>query len=106
VLYELLTGRMPYQIKTMAPLDIDRAVCETEAPPAGISEDIDNILAMAMRKDPRRRYASVRELAEDIERSLGSLPVRARPDTRAYRTAKFLRRNRLAVAPGRSRRWA
>jgi tetratricopeptide (TPR) repeat protein/tRNA A-37 threonylcarbamoyl transferase component Bud32 len=100
VLYELLTGRAPYTIKTLAPMDIDRAICQTEAPPAGVSDDLDNILAMALQKDPRRRYASVREFAEDIERSLGSLPVRARPDTALYRAGKFVRRNRLAVAAG------
>jgi tetratricopeptide (TPR) repeat protein/tRNA A-37 threonylcarbamoyl transferase component Bud32 len=100
VLYELLTGRAPYQIKTMAPMDIDRAICQTEARPAGVSDDLDNILAMALQKEPRRRYASVREFAEDIERSLRSLPVRARPDTALYRACKFVRRNRLAVAAG------
>lgn len=52
---------------------------------------------MALRKEPERRYATVAELADDIERSLANLPVRARPDTLGYRTAKFLRRHPVAV---------
>lgn len=60
--------------------------------------DIDNILLMALRKEPERRYASAQEFSEDIGRHLESLPVRARPDTFAYRAGKFVRRNRTSVA--------
>ncbi len=59
--------------------------------------DLDNIVLMALRKEPQRRYASVEQLSEDIRRHLESLPVIARPDTFAYRTAKFVRRNRVGV---------
>lgn len=59
--------------------------------------DLDTIVLMALRKEPERRYASARELAEDIERHLAHRPVRARPDTLAYRSAKLLRRHPLAV---------
>jgi len=52
---------------------------------------------MALRKEPERRYASVRELREDIERSLAGRPVLARPDTWRYRTSKFVRRNKVVV---------
>ena len=97
VLYELVTGRMPYQIATMTAISIERAVCETDPPPARVSEDIDNILSMALRKEPERRYAGVHELAEDIKRSMSNLPVRARPDTIRYRTSKFARRNRWPI---------
>ena len=100
VLYELLTGRLPYRIETMTAIAIERAVCETDPPAAGVSEDLDNILRMALRKEPERRYAGVRELAEDIERSMNSLPVRARPDTITYRTGKFVRRNRWPIGAG------
>ena len=100
VLYELLTGRLPYQIATLTAAAIERAVCETDPPAAGVSEDIDVILRMAMRKEAERRYASVREMADDVERSMGSLPVRARPDTIGYRTSKFVRRNRWPIGAG------
>jgi eukaryotic-like serine/threonine-protein kinase len=59
--------------------------------------DLDTIVLKAMHADPQRRYASVEQLSEDIRRHLVGLPVIARPDTLAYRTRKFVRRNRVAV---------
>jgi non-specific serine/threonine protein kinase/serine/threonine-protein kinase len=59
--------------------------------------DLDNIVLMAMHKEPQRRYASAERLAEDIRRHLDGLPVIARPDTFGYRAGKFIRRNKLAV---------
>ena len=55
--------------------------------------DLDNIVLMALRKEPERRYQSVEQLSEDIRRHLATLPVLARRDTLAYRGAKFVRRN-------------
>jgi len=63
-----------------------------------LAGDIDNIVLMAMRKEPQRRYASAEQLAEDIDRHLRGLTVHARRDTLGYRTAKFIRRNRGGVA--------
>ncbi|MGE0816501.1 MAG: tetratricopeptide repeat protein [Vicinamibacterales bacterium] len=63
-----------------------------------LSGDLDNIVLMAMQKEPDRRYPSVDALAEDIERYRKGLPVRARGDAWTYRTGKFIRRNRVAVA--------
>ncbi|HVX65717.1 MAG TPA: protein kinase [Bryobacteraceae bacterium] len=60
--------------------------------------DLDNIILMALRKDPKRRYASVEQFSEDLRRHLAGLPVIARADTLAYRTSKFVRRNKVAVA--------
>ncbi|HEY3026915.1 MAG TPA: protein kinase [Pyrinomonadaceae bacterium] len=60
--------------------------------------DLDNIVLMALRKDPQRRYASVQQFSEDIRRHLARLPVIARGDGLAYRTSKFIRRNRVGVA--------
>ena len=60
--------------------------------------DLDNIVLMAMRKDPRARYASVEHLSEDLRRYVENLPVPARPQTMLYRTAKFLGRHRISVA--------
>ncbi len=65
-----------------------------------LTGDLDNIVLMAMRKEPERRYASVEQLAEDIRRHLDGLPVIARDDTFAYRATKFIRRHRLGVAAG------
>jgi serine/threonine protein kinase len=60
--------------------------------------DLDNIVLLALRKEPERRYQSVEQFSEDIRRHLGTLPVLARRDTLAYRGAKFVRRNRAASA--------
>src|SRR5690606_6761057 len=60
--------------------------------------DLDTITGTALRKDPKRRYASVEQLSGDIDRHLSGLPVLARPDTFGYRAAKFLRRHRTGVA--------
>jgi eukaryotic-like serine/threonine-protein kinase len=59
--------------------------------------DLDNIVLMALRKEPARRYASAEHFAEDIRRHLGSLPVRARADTFRYRASKFIVRHKKGV---------
>jgi serine/threonine-protein kinase len=60
--------------------------------------DLDNIVLMAMRKEATRRYASVGQFSEDIRRHMDGLPVIARKDTLKYRSAKFIKRNKLGVA--------
>jgi len=60
--------------------------------------DLDNIVMMAMRKEPTRRYASVEQFSEDLRRHLDGLPVLARPATFGYRTQKFVRRHSVGVA--------
>jgi serine/threonine-protein kinase len=62
--------------------------------------DLDRIVLMALRKEPERRYASVKDMADDIERHFSGHPVIARADSVAYRTQRFVQRNRLAVASG------
>jgi len=59
--------------------------------------DLDNIVLMALRKEPQRRYSSVEQFAEDIRRHLENLPVIARQDTIRYRTAKFVTRHKAGV---------
>jgi eukaryotic-like serine/threonine-protein kinase len=59
--------------------------------------DLDAIVLAALRKEPRRRYASVKDLAEDIRKHLEHLPITARPSTILYRARKFLRRHKEAV---------
>jgi tetratricopeptide (TPR) repeat protein len=98
VLYELLAGRRPYAIgEATSAAEVERMVCELDPPRPNISEDLDNIVLITLRKDPARRYRSALDLSDDIERSLSHRP-RARPDTYSYRAGKFVRRNRLAVA--------
>ncbi|MEE4143454.1 MAG: serine/threonine-protein kinase [Halieaceae bacterium] len=59
--------------------------------------DLDNIVLMAMRKEPERRYGSARALMLDVERYLDDRPVLARPSSLGYRAAKLLKRRRGAV---------
>ena len=108
VLYELLTGQRPYRLTSRRPEELSRAITEqTPARPSSTSMlrhanslrgDLDNIVLMAMRKEPERRYSSVGQFSADIQRHLEELPVVARKDTFTYRASKFIRRHRVAVA--------
>jgi len=60
--------------------------------------DLDTIVLTALRKDPRRRYASVEQFAGDIDRYLAGLPITAQKDTVAYRVSKFVRRNAIGTS--------
>jgi tetratricopeptide (TPR) repeat protein/tRNA A-37 threonylcarbamoyl transferase component Bud32 len=108
VLYELLTARRAHRLESHTPLEVERVICEVEpeAPSAVASDvlgkrlrgDLDTITLTALQKKPERRYSTVEQLASDITRFLGGLPVTARPDTWRYRAAKFARRHRIGVA--------
>ena len=109
VLYELLAGRPPYRLQNRSPQEIEKAIgtAQIEKPSAVVSRpedarrlrgDLDNIVRLAMRRETARRYRSVEQFSEDIRRHLAGRPVVAQPDTLSYRSAKFLRRNRLAVS--------
>jgi serine/threonine protein kinase/tetratricopeptide (TPR) repeat protein len=63
-----------------------------------LAGDLDNIVLMSMRKEPPRRYSSVGQFSEDVRRHLEGLPVVARKATLSYRSTKFIRRNKVAVA--------
>ncbi|MES1245352.1 MAG: serine/threonine-protein kinase [Acidobacteriota bacterium] len=106
LLYLLLTGQSPYGQPPPEGEALIKAVCETDPPRpstvAGdlrrrLAGDLDNIVLLAMKKDPQRRYASVEQLAADIRRHLEGRPVLARPDTAAYRIGKFVRRHGWGV---------
>ena len=60
--------------------------------------DLDAIMLRALSDDPARRYPGAQALADDLQRHLDGKPVEARPDGWAYRSAKFVRRNRAAVS--------
>jgi non-specific serine/threonine protein kinase/serine/threonine-protein kinase len=114
LLYELLTGRRPYELTSRTPADIARVICDSvpERPSTAqhrrpidshrlrrrLAGDLDNIVLKALNKEPQRRYASVDQFSEDIRRHLSGLPVLARRDTIGYRVGKFVRRNRAGVA--------
>ncbi len=121
VLYQLLTGQKPYQLKRGSRAELEEAIVTGEAMPMsdaarrcddataaqhGLSKDrlaralagdLDTIVAKAMKKDPQQRYATVAAFAEDIQRHLDGLPVEAQPDSWRYRAGKFVARNRVGV---------
>jgi len=63
-----------------------------------LNGDLDNIVLMAMRKEPERRYSSADQLSADIGRHLSGEPVIARPDSWGYRSSKFVTRHAVAVS--------
>ncbi len=127
LLYLLLTGRHPAGEGQHSPAELVRTIVEFEplrpsdavavamtdsgdaaarAVQRGASVDklrrvlrgdLDTILAKALKKDPRERYASVAAFADDLRRYLESEPIKARPDTLMYRAGKFTRRNRMGI---------
>jgi eukaryotic-like serine/threonine-protein kinase len=107
LLYELLTGTKPYRLKAPTNDEISRAITDQEpqrpsavsaSDRAALDSDLDNIVLMAMRKEPQRRYSSAAALAEDIRRYQEGLTVSARPRTFRYRAGKFIKRHRAGVA--------
>ncbi len=126
LLYRLLTGHRPYALESRSidelwdhirhrpPRRPSTVIRDTEdsITPESVSSarntradrlerqlagDIDNILLMALRKEPERRYGSVEQFADDLRRHLQGHPVTARPDTLRYRTGKFVHRHRALV---------
>jgi serine/threonine-protein kinase len=120
VLYELLAGRPPFLDGDLPVLEVRRRMLDqTPVPPSvaataetaiasgegttdrlkrTLAGELDNVVLMALRKEPERRYASAEQLSEDLLRFLAGLPIHAQPDSVGYRTRKFIRRNRVAVA--------
>ena len=121
VLYELLTGVLPYDRRATTPYELAaRVEHETAERPstaaarrAALSEresgkrqrwvrrlrgDLDTITMKALAREAERRYPSAAALAEDLRRYLTSRPIDARPDSRGYRLRKFVTRHRLGVA--------
>jgi len=62
-----------------------------------LSGEIDNIILKALNKDPRQRYRSARDFADDVQRHLDGLPVIAHGQRLMYRTRKLLQRHRSAA---------
>ncbi|HUB52170.1 MAG TPA: serine/threonine-protein kinase [Terracidiphilus sp.] len=117
LLYQLLAGSEPFELQSMNILQIAEVVCERVPDPPSravaansdrcapdaarkVKGDLDNIVLMAMRKEPSRRYTSAGALSHDLQAYLTGYSVVAHTDTWRYRTAKFVRRHRLAVSLG------
>ena len=101
ILYELLSGRLPYTISKKVHEAI-QAIREED--PARLSTsnrtfrgDIETIVAKALEKERERRYASAAEMAADIQRYLNDEPIIARRPSASYQLQKFARRNKAFV---------
>jgi eukaryotic-like serine/threonine-protein kinase len=102
ILYELLAGRPPFvgdnlqqlwrRIVEEEPLP-PSAVAQTAKLPGRVPRDLEVICLKCLAKSPAQRYASARELAEDLRRWLAGEPIRARPATRLDRVRSWMRRN-------------
>ncbi len=103
--YEVLTGRLPYELSEKPFAEVTRIIQDVEAAPLSrvrreLAGDAEVIFAKALEKAPGRRYASAAEFAADIRRSLADQPIMARPPSAAYQVRKFARRNRALVGAG------
>ncbi|MBI4748177.1 MAG: protein kinase [Acidobacteria bacterium] len=113
LLFQLLTGQFPYPIQKASVVEIQRLVCDSEplkpsqALPVTLSEyrqrkrrlmgDLDNIVMLALSKEPAARYSSVEQFSEDIARFLHGRPVRARYPSLGYRAGKFFKRYAVQI---------
>jgi tetratricopeptide (TPR) repeat protein/tRNA A-37 threonylcarbamoyl transferase component Bud32 len=100
--FELLTGKLPYKLKSLTFSQAARIIQEEEPTRLGtwLAEsrgDLETILETALDKDPSRRYDSAGSLGADFHRYLAHEPIQARPSSRIYRMQKFTRRHRGLV---------
>lgn len=108
--YEVLTGRRPYETKSLTLDEIVTLITDTRPPrpsvaaggelpypPGALRGDLDAIVRKAMAPAPEDRYASAQQLADDLTRSLNHEPVEARRVSMAYVLSRLARRHRAAV---------
>lgn len=103
LLYRLLTGAMPRELKGSSLTEVVRHISEEDVVRPSLRKpqlkgDLENILLKALQREPNRRYGSVQELADDLQRFLALEPVRATPDSIPYRVRRFARRHWIGFA--------
>ncbi|PAP78516.1 serine/threonine-protein kinase [Rubrivirga marina] len=107
VLYELLSGRRPYDVTGASPTELERTLMTQPARPSAVVAeraharrlrgDLDTVVLKAMAAEPERRYPTASALADDLRRHLAGEPVAARLPTTRYRVTRFVRRHRVGV---------
>jgi Protein kinase domain/Protein of unknown function (DUF1559) len=103
ILYELLTGRLPFEAGN--PVDvIFKVMTEEPVPPRRLEptvpHDLETVCLKCLQKDPERRYPSARLLADDLDRFLNGEPTQARPPGRGERFRRWAWRRRWWLAGG------
>lgn len=100
--YELLAGRLPYDLEKRALYEVVRVIREEE--PTSLSAinrtlrgDVETMIAKALEKERDRRYQSASDLAADLRRYLSDEPIQARRASSWYQLRKFAKRNRALV---------
>jgi len=98
ITFQLLTGRLPYDVQRKMIHEAARIIREQEATRLSsinrtLRGDVETIVGRALEKDKTRRYQSAESLAADIRRYLGDQPIAARPASTWYQLQKFSRRN-------------
>ncbi|MBI1851546.1 MAG: serine/threonine protein kinase [Planctomycetes bacterium] len=103
VLYEALTGRPPFELRSGGLHDALRAVCETAPRRPGeidatLRADLDTVVMHAIEKDPAQRYPTAAALAEDLRRVRTRRPILARRPSLVRRCRESVARHRFAIA--------
>src|SRR5262249_51944554 len=95
VLYELLCGELPFRGSKL--MMLHQVLHEEPRAPRRLNDkiprDLETICLKAMAKEPGRRYATARELADDLRRFQAGEPVQARPASRLERTVQWAKRH-------------
>lgn len=102
ILYELLTERLPYDLRDRSIAEVERLIRTQEPARLGSEDpalrgDIQTIVAKALTKEKERRYQSAGQLGDDLRRYLKDEPILARPASSAYQLRKFAKRNKEIV---------